>query len=295
MDLVIGITAVSVLCFASFCLSVKTLRGYPRLAEVFACIGTLSALAWIYFFNGWLAWAKYLPMDAAIIWTNAAPVLLSIASAGALFLTGRPFWRRAGLCSLAVAFALGSLLQPVVLPVVRPVNSTLNTIWLPGDVCQQSNGVTCSPAAAVTLLRTSGIESSEKDLIRLCLTDSLGTTSLGLWRGLRLATRRQRVKPEVMELSLEDLQGKTERDDVFPCLILVGFPRFGSATSDPETELLYTQEYGWPRGFRHSVVVFGRHADGGVDVGDPSIGRERWSDQDLEILWRGEAVRLVSR
>ena len=191
-------------------------------------------------------------------------------------------------------FATGTLLQPIVQPVIRPVRHSNNTVWLGHDVCQQSGQVTCSPAAAATLLKANGIDVEEHQLIRWCLTDSLGTTSLGLWRGLRKATVHTDLEPQVMNVTLDDLLSRDRRPDIFPCLILVGFPRFGTVTT-PEIEERYTNEYGWPRGFRHSVVLYGPSGDGGVEVGDPSIGRERWEKQDLEILWRGEAVRLVRR
>lgn len=32
-----------------------------------------------------------------------------------------------------------------------------------------------------------------------------------------------------------------------------------------------------------------------MDVGDPSIGRETWAEEDIRVLWTGEAITLVPR
>lgn len=295
VDLYVAIAGVLVLGVALGFGTRVVLKRWAQLASLTLVSAILAALACIYFFNGWLSWAKWLPVDAAIVWTNFAPLFLCVAASASLCLTDRPQWRRVSLAVLAGVFAMATLSQPVIQPLWKPVSSTPNTIWLPQGVCQQSSPVTCSPAAAVTLLKANGIAANERELIQWCLTDSLGTTSLGLWRGLRRATEATEFNPVVMNARLEDLLDRSERPEMFPCLILVGFPRFGAATDSAELERLYTQEYGWPKGFRHSVVLFGPHPEGGLDVGDPSIGRERWSEQDLRVLWRGESVKLVPR
>lgn len=294
MDLLIASSVMLVICVTTAMLVVRMMALSSRWSSLVLCLSVGAATACVYFLNDWLTWAKYFPWTAAIIWTNLAPVFLSAAAAAAIAIPKRPLWRRVGLSGLLAFFAMGTLLQPIVQPVIRPVYCSANTVWMSQEVCHQSGSVTCSPAAAATLLRARGIEAEESQLAKWCLTDSLGTTSLGLWRGLRLATTGTQWEPQVLDVTLDDLTGRNRRDDIFPCLVVVGIPRFGADTS-PEVESKYTEQYGWPRGFRHSVVLFGPAENGMVDVGDPSIGRERWANQDLEILWRGEAVGLVRR
>lgn len=57
----------------------------------------------------------------------------------------------------------------------------------------------------------------------------------------------------------------------------------------------YAQEWGWIPGLRHAVVLFGKKADGNLDIGDPSVGREAWTVDDLRVLWHGQGLRLVPR
>ena len=294
MDLVIAMSVMVFLCLSTGWFVALRIKRRPDFSSVVLCVSVSGAAGCVYFLNGWLTWARFIPLTAAIIWTNFAPILLCAAAPAAIAIPNRPLWRRAGLSVVLGLFAMGTLVQPVVQPVIRPVRHSTNTVWLGRDVCQQSSSVTCSPAAAATLLRANGIDVEESQLIEWCLTDALGTTSLGLWRGLRMATAHTHLEPQVMNVTLNDLLSRERGDDLFPCVILVGFPRFGSAAS-PEIESRYTKEYGWPKGFRHSVVLYGPADDGGLDIGDPSIGHERWVKQDLEILWRGEAVRLVRR
>ncbi|MEO1614563.1 MAG: peptidase C39 [Planctomycetota bacterium] len=292
VDLILASLGMSFLCGLTGWGARRLLHKRSGLASPLLCLAVILAAGCVYFTNGWLSWARFVPLTAAIVWTNLAPVFLSVAAAAAIVIPERPAWRRCLLSLVLIGFAVGTLLQPIMQPFLRPVRRHPSTVWLDNEVCQQSSRVTCSPAAAATLLRAAEIHVEEHQLIDWCLTDSLGTTSLGLWRGLKKATSDTPWRPEVIDITLDELLSRDREAEIFPRLILVGFPRFGSVAS-PEVEARYTEEYGWPRGFRHSVVLFGPSDGGGVDVGDPSIGRERWAEQDLRILWRGEAVRLV--
>ncbi len=294
MDLLIASSVMVLVCVCTASLVLRWMKTRSGWSSLVLCGSVTAATACVYVVNDWIGWAKYVPSAAAIIWTNLAPVFLSAAAGAAIAIPRRPLWRRIGLSGLLGVFAAGTLLQPIVQPFIRPVHCSADTVWLSQEVCRQSASVTCSPAAAATLLRANGIAAEELQLALWCLTDSMGTTSLGLWRGLRLATSGTAWQPQVLDVTLEDLTYGSARRDLFPCLIVVGFPRFGVDAS-PELERRYTEQYGWPRGFRHCVVLFGPTEDGMVDIGDPSVGRERWAKQDLEILWRGEAVGLVRR
>ncbi len=55
--------------------------------------------------------------------------------------------------------------------------------------CRQTTGYTCTPASCVAVLAWWGIESTEGEMARLCLTTSWGTTAINAYRGLTLKTR----------------------------------------------------------------------------------------------------------
>jgi hypothetical protein len=58
----------------------------------------------------------------------------------------------------------------------------------------------------------------------------------------------------------------------------------------------YTKDFGWVPGVSHSAVLFRFTSDGHqVEMGDPSVGREDWSRDDLRVLWHGDGMRLVPR
>ena len=149
------------------------------------------------------------------------------------------------------------------------------------NVAMQTSWATCSPAAAATLLRAEGIAVSEKTMIPLCLTDSDGTPTLGLYRGIKLISQMHDREVEVLSGTLSDLL----RDDDWPVLLAVELP-FG--TSDPR----FVEQWGWIPGTGHSVVALGRRLDGGIVIGDPAVGLEIWTEADLSILWHGSGMRL---
>lgn len=245
-------------------------------------LGILLGLLSLFFAKDHLFWARYLPFSAAIVWSNTTALFMIVAAVGALYLPNRPKWRL--WLSFVALFLLGAMawLQPLVLPILRPIAG--GDSWAVGNVCIQSRTTTCSAAAAATLLKAHDIHVTEQELVELCLTDARGTPSLGLWRGLKLATQNTKLQPCVITSDIDQLLN----EGPWPCVLAVGLPRY---RVDP----IYVDRYGWDPGFRHSVVLFGRKPDGYLDIGDPSIGRESWSEEDLRILWRGDGVYLSKR
>jgi hypothetical protein len=43
---------------------------------------------------------------------------------------------------------------------------------------------------------------------------------------------------------------------------------------------------------RHAVVIFGFLPNNKIDMGDPSVGREKWNVESLNTLWNGEGILL---
>lgn len=71
-------------------------------------------------------------------------------------------------------------------------------------------------------------------------------------------------------------------------LISAGLKR--GEVADPR----YAGDWGWAPGVKHTVVIFDFPGTE-VEVGDPAVGRERWTLSDLQTLWYGEGLRLIRR
>lgn len=147
----------------------------------------------------------------------------------------------------------------------------------------QTSKESCSPAAAATLLYAHGIRTTEQEMAELCRTSRLGTTMLGLYRGLKIKTRGTQWDVEVFRGTIPEMRGLGGT-----MLITVGLKKGQDA--DPR----YQREWGWPPGVKHTVVVFDFPGTE-VEIGDPAAGREQWTLTDLETLWYGEGLRLIKR
>lgn len=185
--------------------------------------------------------------------------------------------RRVALSGSLALVALALILLPMLEP--APPGSPATQ----GRLCTQSDPSSCSAAAAATLLREHGLTMSERTMIPLCLTRRSGTTSLGVVRGLALATRGT---PWRVEAGLRDTAGY----DRIPCpaLLTMRLPRFGDV--DPR----YERDWGWTRGTGHSVVLLDYRGDR-VLMADPATGIEEWHVESIRVLWNGDLIRLVER
>ncbi len=118
-------------------------------------------------------------------------------------------------------------------------------------------------------------------MIPLCLTDRSGTPTLGLYRGIKLMADRNGRQVEVVDRQL----AKLLEDNDWPVYLAVQLP-YGV------DDRRYADQWGWIPGMGHSVVALGRTSNGGIIIGDPSVGLERWTEADLKILWHGDGVRV---
>lgn len=266
--------------FAGVVAHVRLRKRTDRAAPLTLVLMLVSAVGFVFGLKDHLVWARWIPVSAAVIYSNAVPVLLAIAAGLAACLPQRPVWRRSlGAVALG-AIAVVALVQPVLQPLLRPIEGSDR--WTPDGVALQTRAHTCSAAAGATLLGQVGIRVSEGRMVELCLTDARGTPSLGLWRGLCLATADHDVHPVASAPTARSLidQGP------FPSVVVVGLP-------PGEVDRKYIEQYGWAPGFRHSVVLLGHDPDQSrVFVADPAYGRETWSEEDFELLFRGEAIHL---
>ena len=243
-------------------------------------MATLAMVYFLFYGSGQLFWAKYVSDSAAIVYTNIAAIFAALATGWAWRLPKTPTWRRGLLATLLALGSLAAVYWPLLSIAVRPPPAGGDD-WQNG-VAMQTSWATCSPAAAATLLRAEGIETSESEMIPLCLTDSSGTPTLGLYRGIKIVADRSKRRVNVIDETLDELIAK----DDWPVLLAVELP-FG--TDDPR----YANESGWIPGMGHSVVALGKTDDGtSLLIGDPSVGLEAWSLDDMKVLWHGNGIRI---
>lgn len=126
-------------------------------------------------------------------------------------------------------------------------------------------------------------------MAELCLTGE-GTTWLGLYHGLSIRLQGSGFSVEFFEGNLADLDVATAE---FPVLLCC---RLSSEVDIAHPN--YREEAGWKPGVAHSAVLFGCLKDFNeivYVVGDPSQKHvEFWSQQDVENLWTGQGLRIVT-
>lgn len=272
---VLGLYLVAVLFFfGSAYLSARS-SGLRRV--LLAGVAVVLTVAYVKYCYEQLVMARMLPWSNVIIVGNWIP--LGIAWLAGVLWGSRaiPVWRR-GLMGAALAIlALYTLLEPL-LQVPPPAQDT----WTADGVCRQSTSASCSACAGAMLLRHYGIATGESEMMDLCLTGRNGTPQLGLFRGLALKTRGTPYRVRAFRASLDELLAA----DQWPVVLIVYLER--NAKVDPR----YKTEWGWEPGTGHAVTLFGRLENDRFDVGDPSVGREAWSRDDLRVLWHGDGLRL---
>ena len=159
--------------------------------------------------------------------------------------------------------------------------------WQNG-VCIQTSEASCSAACAATVLVHHRIPATEAEMVRHCLTcvpqgrEPGGTTIHGLYRGLCRKTAASGLRVETHTGNLHRLLEPGSG----PWIISVGL------TSRTAADPIYSEQYGWSPRMRHSVVLFRQVTSDRVEIGDPSVGREQWTLDDLSVLWLGDAVRI---
>ena len=279
-DLCVGIAVVACTSAALFATGLACgTKLKPRTSGLLSLATCAFIVAFTFLLADHLLLAKVLPFSNLIVlgdWLPPAVALL--AGLAWRRLPGRA-WRKAVLVVPLVALcglrSYGRVFGDV--PALGPDR------WKDG-VCRQTSQASCSAAAAATLLRAHGIDATESEMARLCLTRPAGTTMHGLYRGLKLKTRGTAWAVEVFRGDVESL-----RREARPVVLSVRLD------PGPGVDPRYERLWGWAPGVKHTVVFFGFRADGKTDVGDPAVGREHWRLEDLRVLWHGDGIRLVPR
>jgi predicted double-glycine peptidase len=242
-------------------------------------LSLLLSIAFTWCLAGKLAWAAVLPGGNVILWSNITPVLVAfvvgIATRSSALRSASRFATVASLSAIGLVF----LIAPVTRPFIAPIQLSSESNWT-GDICLQTHGSTCGAAAAATLLKHAGVDSSEKQMAAACLTSQFGTEPLGLYRGLVRGVRQNGKKATIASRDPDHWIG-TEQ---LPCVALVQFdkPRFGT-----------NHWFMGPRGEGHAVVVLG-YTDGKWLIADPAVGEVRWNDEDFRNRFTGDAIYLAN-
>ena len=281
-DIVIGLvvlTAISVVAFsaATRVSSRSSARGRTVLAAgVIVLVGVYLAVLW-----DSAALARMLPWSNLIVVGNWFPIAAALL-AGVCW-GDRASGPRARIVYPALLVVLSN--YSVVAPLIGKA-PTCENVWTDDGICVQTADATCSAACAATLLRMYGIEATEQEMAKLCVTRE-GTRWQGLYRGLKRKTAGTDWDVRVEECSAEEAANRIGG----PMIAAVGIGRQTSRSD------FYRSEWGWMGDRGHSVIVAGPGPCGWFEVIDPNpdYGRGVWSPQTITDLWQSRVIRLVPR
>ncbi|MHB8900222.1 MAG: cysteine peptidase family C39 domain-containing protein [Thermoguttaceae bacterium] len=273
--LIVAATSVLACCLGAFL--VRWTQGIVRTLAI--AILLVLVLAFASKIQGHLILAQWLPFSNVILVGNLTMVGAACFAGVVLAWPSLPVWRRLLFATCMWMVGMVALLHQM--PRDPP---PAGNEWIDG-VCMQSNRASCSACAAATLLSEHGIPADEAEMMELCLTGAGGTPTLGLYRGLKLKTAGTPYDVEVFRTDIESLLDSSR----LPAILLVMLEL--DADADPR----YQRDWGWIPGLGHAVVYYGRAGNDRILVGDPSVGREKWTIDDLRVLWQGEGLRLRRR
>jgi hypothetical protein len=277
-DLYLGLVCLATVCVAVLLLTIRlSQKTDKRSATVVGFF--IAFLMGLYLKFLWCkaAMTAILPVSSIIIVGNWFP-LLGAFMAGIIWTHGYGSKKRRGtLGTILFLIAAYSTVDPILGDQPKCFDR-----WDDTGVCRQTSSFTCTPAAATTLLGLHGVAAEESEMAERCLTTMEGTTWQGLYRGLLQKTEGRDIEVEVYECEYDLIRNHFRG----PAIISVGLEK------DREYPPIYTEQWGWKPGVRHSVVLVEFIGIDRVLVADPSIGLEEWSIADLKTLWRGRAVTL---
>ena len=280
-DLYLGLAVMAVLSGCAFVLGNRLAGGHRWVGNGLAIATVLLTLFYIRFAWDDIRLARLLPFSNLVIVGNWLP-LASTFLAGVVWRRIRHWRRVVGVAALWIAGGYAAATPLLAKPPVCEDN------WTPRrEACLQTTSATCTPACAATLLSLHGIQVTEGEMARLCLTGPHGTNWAGLYHALKIKTDGTHLDVVILsgppETLLDQMPG--------PALISVGLPMDIAANS------YYRTNWVWNPGEQHSVIVLGTTEEGLVQIVDPDprIVYETWQRRDLSALWRGQGMSLVLR
>ena len=295
-DLYLGLAVMALLSACAFALGYGLAGGHRWTGNGLAIATVLLTLFYIRFVWDDIRLARLLPFSNLVVVGNWLP-LASTFLAGVVWRRIR-HWRRVvavGALWIAAGYAAATPLLATmfeinrVFPfVTRARPPVCEDNWTPRrEACLQTTPATCTPACAATLLSLHGIQVTEREMARLCLTTHRGTNWTGLFRALKLKTHDSRYDVRVLSGSSRNLLATLRT----PAILSVGLPM------DTPPNSYYRTKWVWNPGEEHSVILLGFSKEGLLQIidPDPRIIYENWHPRDLEVLWRGQGMMLVER
>lgn len=281
MGLMMVLSLATFLCVRRLC---EDLR--PRVLDGLAAMTVILVGVYIRLVWGQLWIVEWIPLPSVIILSNWFPLFLGALAA--------ILWQRmkkdSALRRMPIQLVLiGATVWSEVYVIPRNPPECGNewiepTPGIPVRICRQTTPRTCSAAAAATILTAMGLEATEKEMAKLCLTGE-GTTWLGLYHGLAIRLQGTGFRVEFFEGGLEELDSATPELPILMCCRLTA----SVAERHPD----YEENRGWIAGVAHSAVLFLRNGDLYL-IGDPSQkDPELWTRDDIENLWTGQGLRIV--
>ena len=274
-DIWIGLGIMTLLDVALAALALK-LRVGRRALLVLAAATVVAIVLFVLFLFDDLRLALLLPFSNLVVVGNWMPPLACFLAGLAWRLTPRPAWRR----RLIVVALVGICFWKSYAWFLEAPPKTEDN-W-DDAVCLQTAPNTCSAASAATLLRYCGVRTTETEMARLCLTRRWGTSSWGVYRGMKLKACDTSCRVQVFTGPLDALLKGHD-----PALLICGVRR-GHVPADPR----YVTEWGWIPGVMHGVCYLRPEEYGDYLMADPEVGLDYWSREDLETLWTGLGIRI---
>jgi hypothetical protein len=250
-----------------------------RILTVPALVAAFLIILHAFLLSDSLYIAKVLPFSNVMVFANPMPPAGGLLAGIVCGRARRVSWRAIIVVALLVVVSLYAAYGRFLGKPPR-----CEDYWKDG-VCIQTSPASCSAAGAATLLRSHGIPATEAEMASICFTREAGTTMSGLYRGLKIKTADTEWDAKAFFCEASELRAEAP----LPAIIKVWLDK--DRTNDPR----YEQEWGWKHGIPHTVVLFRFVGNGEVEVGDPSVGRERWRFEDVKALWHGAGIGLVRR
>lgn len=244
-----------------------------RLAQGSIAVVLAGVVAYSIFLLDSLRMAQWLPIANVIVYGNMLVPLCALLIALAWYRLPGPTWQRLVLLVplglLAMERSYWPLFEP--LPPLRPSERS-------NGIHRQTSMSSCSAAASASLLEHIGIHTDEREMAELCRTSVDGTSTLGIYRGLKIKTRGTAYDVAIYRGPAAGLRARgAEAWCVFNIGVVGALP------------------YPLMPGPRHSLALLGFYPDGVADIADPFVARQRWKPADLDAEWPGWAICIVRR
>ena len=275
MDLYQAVCLVALISALSLLLGLRLSRaGSPQIQLTLQLLALVVGIG--YYLTAWNrpVLTRLLPHTSLIVLANLLPVF-GCFFAGMYFRARRICaWRRALVGPATVVLAGYAIVAPLT---GQPPHCEEDS---GATLVPQSTPFTCSPAVGASLLRLHGIQVSESQMAKLCLTRQ-GTHWLGLYRGLKIMTQGTEWDVEVCPFSRQAVQELGQRPAILS--LNLDTARMG-----------LTDEYGFRANTGHSVLQLGELLSGNLLVFDPSpnYGVEVWQSDILASVSTGVIISL---